>query len=464
MNAKTAGRIPQVDRVLRHPLIVEEEKHVRREILAQITRAELAKLRQDGCKDAQAPDIDEIAKRVCKRSAELRQFGLRRIINGTGVILNTNLGRAPMPADVLDHISKVAGGYCNLEIDLETGKRGERGAHIEELLVVLTGCEAAIVVNNNAAAVLLAVNALSHNKEVVVSRGELIEIGGSFRLPEVVQSAEGVLKEIGTTNRTRLEDYRKAIGSHTGLLLRCHRSNFQITGFTEQATLEQLVQLSAETGIPLLEDLGSGFLIDLKNLGFGNEPTVQEVVKIGCGLICFSGDKLLGGPQAGIILGKRQLIGRLRAHPLYRALRADKMVLAGLEAVLSLYLSPQAEKLIPALSLASLTPEQLSIRAEQFCRRANDVLKNISCRTTSMESAAGGGALPGQVLKSHGLILESGLTPNKMASTLRAMDPPVIATIQENKIMLDLRTVSEADEGLLLDLLKQIDVTQFKSV
>jgi L-seryl-tRNA(Ser) seleniumtransferase len=426
-------------------------------LIAELTRQRLDQLRFDLSKGKELPDLEAIAQSIALQAERLLKPGLARLINATGVILNTNLGRAPLAESVLKHICEVASGYCNLEFDLDSGKRGERSRQIEALLRILTGCEAALVVNNNAAAVLLVVSTFARDREVIVSRGELIEIGGSFRLPDVIRAAGGNLKEVGTTNRTRLSDFRQAITPNTGLLLRCHRSNFEIVGFTQEVALEELVLLSAESGIPVLEDLGSGALIDLGQLGFAGEPTVQSQLKAGADLVSFSGDKLLGGPQAGIIVGKRPAIERLHKSPLYRALRPDKLTLAALEILLAHYLSPSVEKLVPTVEMASSKASELRARAEAFASKADLCLKHIACAAVATTSAAGGGSLPGKTFSSYGVALDSKVQPNQLAAMLRRNQPPVVAIVKEEQVILDLLTVFQPDEETLLAALIAID-------
>ncbi|HEY9790486.1 MAG TPA: L-seryl-tRNA(Sec) selenium transferase [Candidatus Obscuribacterales bacterium] len=446
----TSTRLPQVDLILRQQPLVELSARFRRDLLAQLVRDELARLRA-----AEAPpaSAEEIAQSVARQAEHLLMPALKKIINGTGVVLNTNLGRAPLPRAALSDAAEIAEGYCNLEIDLQTGKRGQRSQRIERLLRLLTGAEAGLVVNNNAAAVVLAVNTFAQDKKVIVSRGELIEIGGSFRLPDVIEAAGGVLCEVGTTNRTRPEDYLKAADEHTGLLMRCHRSNFEIRGFTESASLEQLCEISRRSGVPLLEDLGSGVLIDLKELpdcGLQNEPTVSQVVATGCDLISFSGDKLLGGPQAGFVVGKKSCVQQLQKHPLYRALRLDKLALFLIEKTLIAYLSPQAVPQVPVLALLSAPLAQLQERAERFAGTICDATKKISCRALSTRSKAGGGSLPGEEMDSFGIEINCrDLSAAEIAERLRCASPPVVGIIHGDKFILDFRTIAENDLPLL---------------
>jgi len=446
-----AAQIPQVDKLLRHPLLAERQQHMRREVLAALTRQELDRLRSQLAGGQDVPQIDVIARTIARAADNLTSPGLRKILNGTGVALNTNLGRAPLPPESIRHLEEVCTGYTNLEIELSSGKRGERGARVEDLLVLLTGCEAAIVVNNNAAAVLLTVNTLARNKEVLISRGELIEIGGSFRLPEVIVSSGGVLKEVGTTNRTRLSDYQQSIGENTGLLLKCHRSNFQVSGFTEEATIEELVTLAADANLPLVEDLGSGIILDPEQSGLYDEPTVQSVLRAGCSLVTFSGDKLLGGPQAGIIAGHSKLVARLRKNPLYRALRADKMILSVLESVLTLYLCNNPEKKVPVLRMLTAPASELEIRAQDFVARANRAMNRLACQTVHTSATAGGGSLPGRMLDSYGISIESPLSANLLAKRLRGAVPPIVAIVHDDKLIIDFRTIAEDEECLLLE-------------
>jgi L-seryl-tRNA(Ser) seleniumtransferase len=443
-------RLPQVDRILRQPQLTEMQTRVRRELLTDLVRQQLDELRNSPAATEQDADAEAIALSVCKRAEQLLRPSLRKVINGTGVVLNTNLGRAPLSGSALRYLEELGGGYCNLEIDLQSGKRGKRSARINDLLRLITGAEAGMVVNNNAAAVLLAVNALAKDKEVVVSRGELIEIGGSFRLPDVIESAGGILKEVGTTNRTRLADFKNALSEKTGLFVRCHRSNFEIRGFTEQVNLEELTTLSKECGVPVLEDLGSGVLLDLGAQGLSEEPTVREVVRTGCDLIAFSGDKLLGGPQAGIVVGKKAMVDRLARHPLYRALRLDKISLALLEQTLTAYLSPAPEKLLPVLHMVRIPVEQLQMRAEKFASTICDGSAKIDCKAINTSAAAGGGSLPGESMHSYGITLSvKGIRPVKLAELLRTAEPPVISIVQNDQVILDFRTISDAEERLL---------------
>jgi L-seryl-tRNA(Ser) seleniumtransferase len=365
------------------------------------------------------------------------------VINATGVVLHTNLGRAPISRTALKAMHNVSSGYTNLEYDLETGKRGSRSVHTEKMLTLLTGAEAAIVVNNNAAAILLVLTALAKRHKVVISRTQLVEIGGGFRIPDVMKQSGAHLVEVGSTNRVYISDYEEALKEGATLLVRAHHSNYRIIGFTNEPSLAELATLAAQNQVVLVDDLGSGALIDTARFGLAHEPTVQESVSAGCDLVCFSGDKLLGGPQAGIIVGKRELVERLKQHPLARALRADKLCLAGLSATLTHYLKDEAEREIPIWQMIAKTPEQIQTRARHW--------KEIVGKGKVMPgfSTVGGGSLPEETLKTYLLALEVP-QPNRFLGILRKMHPPVIARIENDKIVLDPRTVLNDQEGALL--------------
>ncbi len=459
-----AMRLPQVDRILRHEALKELNTSWRPECLTQLVRQILNQLRAQ-LQAGASPDYGEdvIARKVLEEATRLTNGGLKRVINGTGVILNTNLGRAPLPEILLEQMGEILGGYTSLEIDLETGQRGERTTTIESLLNILTGCEAAIVVNNNAAAVMLLVSALATNKEVIVSRGELIEIGGSFRLPDVITAGGAILKEVGTTNRTRFADYEQAINASTGLMLKCHRSNFEISGFTEEATMQELSQLSKEKGVPLAEDLGSGAIIDLQEIGVRHEPTVQEGLHTGANLVLFSGDKLLGGMQAGIVVGRKDLVARLRKHPMYRALRPEKFTIALLESVLSAYLKRDLFEAIPIFQLTSTKLEELRKRAETFSDRIENELTVLTCLVVPTKSTFGGGTMPNYEIDSCGITIniKSGapvkISAQKLSDRLRRGSPPVVSTIEKDTLAIDFRTLLEIDEERLFSVLRTLD-------
>jgi L-seryl-tRNA(Ser) seleniumtransferase len=447
-------RWPQVDKILRHAKMMGRQKEIRREVLAQLTRKVLSDLRSSSTETSD--DLESIVERIESELDRLLAGNLKKVINGTGIILSTNLGRAPLSASISQRLGQCLAGYCNLEVEMESGKRGERTAMVEEQLALLTGCQSALVVNNNAAAVMLAVNALAKGKEVVVSRGELIEIGGSFRLPDVIESAGGILKEVGATNRTRTSDYERAMSSATGLIMKCHRSNFEITGFTEEAPTDTLVALSREHGVPFIEDLGSGALVDLSAFNLKHEPTVPEVIAQDVDLVMFSGDKLMGGSQAGIICGRQDLIKRLRANPLYRAVRADKLTIGLLEQVLIQYMKPHPELHLPVLQMAVEGIESLSMRAGAFMAQAQERLGDCQLSLVSSSSTFGGGTLPGSDIESVSLsfnLAKSKLSAAKFCALLRQAPIPVIAIIHDACVLIDFRTVSSLDEHFLLESL-----------
>jgi L-seryl-tRNA(Ser) seleniumtransferase len=365
---------------------------------------------------------------------------LRPVLNATGVVLHTNLGRAPLAAEAAARVAEVARGYCNLEFDLDQGERGSRFAPVVESLCRLTGAEDALVVNNCAAATLLVLTALAEGREVVVSRGELVEIGGGFRIPDVMRQSHATLVEVGTTNRTRRADYERAVGERTGLVVKVHRSNFALVGFTEEVVVAELVPLCAPRGVPLFVDAGSGHLLPLDVPGLPAEPTMRDHVEAGADLVAFSGDKLLGGPQAGIVVGRAALIARLRNHPLHRALRVDKMTVAALEATLTLYRDGRADT-VPARALLAQTPETLRHRAVELQRLLAG--RGIPVDVVAVEGQTGGGTLPLARIASSACALEG--APEALQARLRDGDPPVVGRISDGRLLLDLRCVADAD-------------------
>jgi L-seryl-tRNA(Ser) seleniumtransferase len=406
--------LPSVDELARtaaDPLAVEA------------ARAVLARAREEIRAGA---DPGDLSQRFQQELHAARAPRLRRVINATGVIVHTNLGRAPLAAAALEQVMAAAGGYSNLEYDLAAGGRGSRQSHVDELVRRLTGAEAALVVNNNAAAVMLALAALAEGREVVVSRGELIEIGDGFRIPDVLTRSGAQLREVGTTNRTRAADYEQAIEPETAVLLRVHQSNFRLVGFTEQPRLEELAEVARKHELVLVDDLGSGALVDI-----GDEPTARASLAAGADLVCFSGDKLLGGPQAGVIAGRSDLIEQLRRHPLQRALRADKLTLAALEGTLRLALDAPQE--IPVLRMLLEPPEAVRARAQRLADLAGGEVEETVGR-------AGGGSLPLAELPSFACAVEESL-----ATPLRATDPPVIGIVRDGRLLLDCRTIAESE-------------------
>jgi len=397
-----------------------------RVLVIAAVRSALARAREEIQAGA---DPGDLVGRVEVELAAARGPRLRRAINATGVIVHTNLGRAPLAQEALERVTAVARGYSNLEYDLGAGGRGSRQDHVAPILRRLTGAEAALVVNNNAAAVLLALAALAEGREVLVSRGELIEIGDGFRIPDVLARSGAHLHEVGTTNRTRAADYERAIGPETALLLRVHQSNFRVVGFTEQPRLAELVRVGRAHGIPVVDDLGSGVLVELED-----EPSALDALAAGADLVCFSGDKLLGGPQAGIVVGRGELVERLRRHPLQRALRADKLTLAALEATLALYLDPErAAREIPVLRMLAEPANAVRARAERLAGLVGGDVEQTVGRV-------GGGALPLAELPSFACSVEE-----ELAARLRDADPPVVALIRDGRCVLDCRTIAAAE-------------------
>jgi len=449
-------RLPSVDELLRLQQITALAGREGHAAVAEAARAVLARVREEiaaGRLNSSGVElaVSGLAEAVERQLRQALQLSLRSVINATGVVLHTNLGRAPLAAAALDHLQEVASTYSNLEFDIGEGERGKRDVHVERLFAqLLAACApepiSTIVVNNNAAAVLLGLNALAEGGEVIVSRGELVEIGGSFRIPEVMAKSGALLREVGTTNRTRIADYSRAISDHTRLLLRVHRSNFQITGFTEQPALAELVELGRKRGIPVMEDLGSGALIDLRSLGISGEPGVADSLRAGVDVVTYSGDKLLGGPQAGILSGRRELIARIRSNPLFRALRVDKLTYAALEATLLAYVR-QDHDAIPALRMLRLPPEAIERRAAALKQKLNQAGR-LSLEIVDGRSVVGGGAAPAAPLPTRLLAATcEGLSADEFAARLRAGEPSIVARVEEGRVLLDLRTVfPEQDE------------------
>ena len=461
--------LPCVDELLREPGIAEAVSREGQNAVADACRSVLATLRAEIA--AGQLDGNKLKLAVSGISAaiqnELRRalgYSLRPVINATGVILHTNLGRAPIAQNAFDHIRETAGTYSNLEFDLESGERGKRDVHVDRLFKKLLadhggsqGPISTIVVNNNAAAVLLALNTLAEGGEVIVSRGELVEIGGSFRIPDVMAKSGAVLREVGTTNRTRIADYERAINDRTRLLLRVHRSNFEISGFTEQPSIAELVALAQKRNLPLMEDLGSGALFDLRAVGINDEPGVLDSLRTGVHIVTYSGDKLLGGPQAGLISGREDLIKKMRANSLFRALRVDKMTYAALEATLLAYVKRDYNA-IPALRMMQTPKCEIEKRAEAVAAKLQS--GQLQVELLDGGSLLGGGSAPSATLPTKLLALTSKeLSADELAAHLRRSDPPVIARVEEGRVLLDLRTVfPDQDEKLTQALAASVRV------
>ncbi|MFQ5885870.1 MAG: L-seryl-tRNA(Sec) selenium transferase [Anaerolineae bacterium] len=438
-------KLPSVDILLQGRAIKRLLAQSGREVVVASIRAVLEEARSAIGAGQPCPDTSTLLERVVASVSLALRPTLRPVINATGVILHTNLGRAPLSVEARLAMERVARGYSNLEYDLEAGERGSRYLHAEDLLSRLTGAEAGLVVNNNAAALLLILTALARGKEVIISRSQLVEIGGGFRIPEVMAQSGAKLVEVGTTNRTYKRDYAQAIGEETAALLRVHHSNFRIVGFTHEVKLGELVELAREHNLLVFDDLGSGALLDTAAFGLAHEPLAQESIAGGADLVCFSGDKLLGGPQGGIIIGRRELIACLREHPLTRAVRVDKTTLAGLQATLLHYLKGEAVEKVPVWRMIATPLEEIEERARGWARRLEGVEKEV----IPGRSAVGGGSLPGQTLPTYLLALTVP-SPQELARRLRMGEPAVVGRIEEGRYLLDPRTVlPEEDEALL---------------
>ena len=457
-------RLPKVDQLLDEPEVKELAETIPRRLVLQAVRDILESFRarilagdaQIGPDDLARPRLAALIRSEAQR---LARPSFRRVVNGAGVVIHTNLGRSLMAEEALEAIAAAGRYYSNLEFDLQTGRRGSRYSHVEALLCDLTGAEAALVVNNNAAAVLLALETLARGREVIVSRGELVEIGGSFRIPEVMAKSGAVLVEVGATNKTHYHDYERAITEQTALLLKVHQSNFRMIGFTSLVDAVELSELGRKHGLPVMEDLGSGSLVDFSRFGLAKEPTVQETVKSGVDVTTFSGDKLLGGPQAGLILGRKDIVARIKKNPLNRALRIDKFTLAALEATLRLYLDePRALTGVPTLNLIARPYPELRRQAARLRRKLVQVAPDwIRVGEADGCSQIGGGALPAQELKTRLVTLSPArLSVNELETALLNMPVPVIGRIENDLFVLDVRTIAAADHRLIAQALADL--------
>ncbi len=465
--AELFRELPSVDELMRKTDVTALAADHGAAAVTDAARTVVARLRQEissGLLDAPALQLalQNIGEVIGKQVRSSLKYSLRAVINATGVILHTNLGRAPLGASALDHIRETSGVYSNLEFEIEAGERGKRDVHADRLFRRLLSDEtqkrgdvATIVVNNNAAAVLLALNSLAEGGEVIVSRGELVEIGGSFRIPDVMSKSGAVLQEVGTTNRTRVADYEKAINERTRLLLRVHRSNFEITGFTEQPALDELVALAKKRQIPLMEDLGSGALVDLRTFGINGETGVLDSLRAGVDAVTYSGDKLLGGPQAGLISGRADLVGRMRSNSLFRALRVDKLTYAALEATLLAYVKRDYAA-IPTLRMMHLTKDEIGKRASDLVEKVGE-LPRLRFEILNGDSVVGGGAAPSSALPTRLVAVTSdNLTADELSARLRSADPPIIARVEDGRVLLDLRTVFPEQDLVVRGALKVI--------
>jgi L-seryl-tRNA(Ser) seleniumtransferase len=445
-------KLPSVEKVLSaaavQPLIDRYSRALVTDALQELLADARKRIR--GGESCPSPEqvVTELEKNLNCRWAGL----LSPVINATGIVLHTNLGRAPLPEDSLSAVAELGGGYGALELDLVSGERGHRAENLEGMLCRLSGAESALVVNNNAAAVYLILMVLAKGKEAIVSRGELVQIGGGFRIPEVMAESGVTLKEVGTTNQTYAEDYKKAIGKKTALILKVHQSNFAIRGFSHEAGFDELKELAGARKLPLLCDLGSGTLLDTADYGLEHEPTIQETVK-SADIVCFSGDKLLGGPQAGIIVGKKKYIDKLRKHPLMRTLRVGRLVVTALEATLIQYLK-QEEAQIPVWKMLGYTVEDLEARAMAIAAELKKA--GLDAQVVDGRSAAGGGSLPDQYLKSKLVSVKPAGSIDSFAAKLRLSSPPVLGRIEEGRFLIDVRTVAPQQDGTLLEVIRTV--------
>jgi L-seryl-tRNA(Ser) seleniumtransferase len=457
-------KIPSVDEILSRPEISALIKTYPRNVVVEAIRNCLKDLREKLiCQDVPS-GVDEssfsldrlypLFKGELERQTRPR---LRRVINATGIVIHTNLGRSPLHPTALQHLIYVSKGYSNLEYNLDRGERGSRYDPVEEILCRLTGAESAMAVNNNAGAVLLVLNSLAEGREVVVSRGELVEIGGAFRIPDVMKRSHALLREVGTTNRTHLEDYQEAVGPQTALLLKVHTSNFRVLGFTSDVALPELIQLGKQHHLPVMEDLGSGCLVDLTRYGLLKEPTVQEVMRTGVDVVTFSGDKLLGGPQAGIIVGKKEVLDLVKTNPLTRALRIDKLTLAALESTLLLYLDEKkAMAEIPTLQMLTDDRNRLKRRGKRLLKRLAGI-NGIEVALKEAVSQVGGGSLPLQELPTLVIALRPlSSSVNDLERNLRSGNPPIISRISKEELLLDLRTIFDEEIPLIATGIREV--------
>ncbi len=452
--------LPAIDRVLREEPLRSLSHQLPQETLSHSVQELIASLRQEIIETGQTVPPERlhpanIAAVAAQKCRQLLQPSLRKVINATGTLLHTNLGRAPLSSQSLRAINDVAAGYSNLEFELDSGCRGERFSHVESLLTQLTGAEAALVVNNNSGAVLLALTALGKGREAIVSRGELVEIGGAFRIPEVMEAGGVILREVGSSNRTHRHDYQQAINENTALLLKVHTSNYRIVGFTKDVPARELLPLARENDLILMEDLGSGLLFDLSSYGLEREPTVPEVVNAGVDVITFSGDKLLGGPQAGMIVGRADLIKKIGKHPLARALRIDKLTLAALESTLRLYLQPeQALHELPVLKMFAAGREQQKQRCQWLFERLEAESLAAEIKLIDDVSRVGGGAMPLTELSDWAVEINPlERRTADIAKQLRTFSPAVVARVQNDRLLVNLRAVFEEEEALLAQIL-----------
>ncbi|WML35674.1 L-seryl-tRNA(Sec) selenium transferase [Clostridium sp. OS1-26] len=452
--------LPKIDELLKEETVINELSSTMRTIVVESLRETIDNYRNLILKD----DIKEYSKEdVLKSFLELlsdkKGSNFKKVINAAGVVIHTNLGRSLLAKKALENVINVADNFNNLEYDLKKGQRGSRYSHVEELIKKVTGAEAAVVVNNNAAAVMLALNTLCKDKEAIVSRGQLVEIGGSFRVPDVMTFSGAKLVEVGTTNRTHLYDYENNINENTGVLLKVHTSNFKILGFTEDVSVDELVEIGDKKDIPVIEDIGSGTLVDFSKYGFTYEPTVQESIRKGADVVTFSGDKMLGGPQAGIIIGKKKYIDKMKKNQLTRALRIDKMTLAALEGTLKYYLDEsEAVKNIPTLHMILSSKEEHKKRAQRLKRKLQNKVNNFKFALEEDYSMVGGGSMPAERIETYVIKVKSDkFSPQELERKLRENETPIIIRVSNNEVVLDLRTIFDKDFDTIVDAFDALD-------
>lgn len=453
---KLLTALPSVDEILRSNQGVQWLKVYSRRYVIQAIRDMIDSRRKEILKGLTLDTSEESMMAEIENTVEkLSSYSLRPLINATGIVIHTNLGRSLLPEKAIENITKVSGSYSNLEYDLKAGKRGKRYSHVVRVLREVTEAEDALIVNNNAGAVFLCLNALSKGKEAIVSRGELVEIGGSFRMPEVMSASGAILREVGTTNKTHLHDYERAINDNTALIVKVHKSNFKVMGFVDEVSVEDLVSLGKRYQIPVMFDLGSGCLIDLKPFGIHNEPVVKDIVNSGVDIMTFSGDKLLGGPQGGVIVGKKEYVEKIQKNPLTRAMRIDKLTLAGFEATLMEYIDEEkAIKNVPTLRMLLQRPEEIKERAKKIAKRLKKEIKDSQITVMADTSRAGGGSLPELDFPTYVVTVRSdNVSVNELEERLRNGNPPIISRIKEGSLIIDARTIRAQD---LDDLVKGI--------
>ncbi len=458
-------RLPKVDEILSSETIIETIKRFPRSTIVEVVRNRIDEIRKAilSLKDEELKNFDlnedKLIQDIIEDIEKKGNMSLRKVINATGVVLHTNLGRALISEEIVKDIVDVACNYSTLEFDVSTGKRGSRYSHVEEIICKLTGAESALVVNNNAAAVLLVLNTMAKNKEVIVSRGQLVEIGGSFRVPEVMMQSGAILKEVGATNKTHVYDYENNINENTAAILKVHTSNYKILGFCREVDIEEMVELGKKYDIPVIEDIGSGTFIDFSKYGITYEPTVLESVARGADIVTFSGDKLLGGPQAGIIVGRKKYIERMKKNQLTRALRVDKMTLTALEGTLRLYLDEKKviEK-IPTLKMLTMDSDRIKEKAEKLLSKITEVAKTVEALLIEGYSQVGGGSMPIEKLPTYLISLnKEGLSTKKMEEFLRGFTIPIICRINEDRLLLDVRTIEEDEFDNIVTAIKQLE-------